>query len=794
MSGAHLLPRTRALAFAALAWERLWPALWPAVGCIGLFVALAWLDVWSAIPGWAHAAALAGFTVALPAALWRGFRGFALPGHDEVVRWLELRGRVAHRPLASVEDKLANNLADSGTRALWYAHQRRMAEAALRLRAGLPSPGLARHDPVALRMALVLLLALGLVTARSEWTARLGAAFAPDLQSASAGEPWQVALWLTPPEYTGTPPIWLDARTATPEQPVTVPEGSVLVGQFEGGTTAPRLVAGTTDAPFASAGGKTWQIEIPIVDGTRIAIMRDDQELAGWPIAIVPDTPPTVAFAKEPSETLRGATRFDYVARDDYGLAKLHAELHQAADATQTATIALPLTSPGAREATEVSFQDLSAHPWAGVQVTAQLVAEDAAGNQGRSDTVTFVLPERTFSHPVARAVIEQRKRLTIDPTRRMPVAEVLWGLTQDPDAYMDKSAITLSLSSAAARLVHDQTAEAVPAVQEQLWYTALAIEDGPLALAEQALRDLQQRILEAMASGATPEEIGQLLDELQGALNEYLQELVRQAESQMGEELAQQDEVVQAIDSGELAQMIEEARELMRSGSREAARQMLARLQEILENLKSGRVSGLNQGLDSEAAAMLQNLRQIMKGQRELLDDTYGAMQREGSLGLEDLQDRAASQESLMRGLQQFMQRLGEQGYDVPRSFGRAERSMGRAMRAFNEGEAAQAIGPQTDAMDQLQQGAQSLIDTFAQQLPDGRGRDNVGFFSAPRDPMGRPVLGQGSEDMGDVELPDKAQLQQIQDILQELYRRASDQRRPSMERDYLGRLLRRF
>jgi len=794
VNGPRLLPRTRALAFAAIAWERLWPALWPAAGCIGLFLALAWLDLWRVVPGWAHAAALAGFALALPFALWRGLRGFALPRHHEVVRWLEMRGKAPHRPLASVEDTLANNLADPATRALWLMHQRRMAEAALRLRPGLPAPGMARRDPRALRMATVLLVALGLVAARGEWAQRLGAAFVPHLGSAAAGAPWQAALWLTPPEYTGTPPIWLDARAAPPAEPLNVPQGSILVGQFEGGDEAPRLVSGNAEQAFAAAGAGTWQIETPIVEGDRLAIVREGQELAAWPIAIVPDTPPTVAFAKEPSETLRGATRFDYVARDDYGLAKLHVELRQSADTAQAASVALPLTTPGAREAAEVSFQDLTAHPWAGVGVEAVLVAEDALAQQGRSDPVTFVLPERTFTHPVARAVIELRKRLTLKPQDREPVAAALWGLTQDPDAYMDKSAVTLSLSSAASRLVHDRGDEAIPAVQEQLWYTALAIEDGPLALAEQALRDLQQRILEAMAAGATPEEIGQLLDELQTALDQYLQELVRQAESQMGEELAQQDEVVQAIDSGELAQMIEEARELMRSGSREAARQMLARLQEILENLKSGRISGLNQGLDSEAAAMLQNLRQIMKGQRELLDETYGAMQREGSLGIEDLQQRAASQESLMRGLQQFVQRLGEQGYDVPRAFGRAERSMGRAMRAFQDGEAAQAIGPQTDAMDQLQQGAQSLIDTFAQQLPEGRGRDNVGFFSAPRDPMGRPVLGQGSEDMGDVKIPDKAQLQQIQDILQELYRRASDQRRPGMERDYLGRLLRRF
>lgn len=792
----HVPARRWASARLVLLWEELWPAAAPALAWIGLFLALSLGGVWSLLPGWIHLAGLAILAAGLGRSVIRGWRGFEAPDMAAVKRRLELASGLPHRPLATLDDELAINRHDPVTLALWQAHRRRMAEAARRLRVGLPAPGMVERDPWALRFAVLLLLVVGYAVGGSEWDTRLGAALSPRLETVAADEPWQLALWLNPPEYTGAAPVWLDATAAHGPEPIPVPAGTVLIGQFEGGagSEAPAVSFGAGDVPFVPTGKGRFQVETEIGAGDRVAIRRGGQELAAWPIEVIPDRPPTAAFAQPPGQSFRGAVELVFVSVDDYGLADLKAEFRRPEEPDAVLAVTVPLPRPGATEAAGTSFHDLTAHPWAGVAVTVQLVATDALGQEGLSETVAFTLPERLFSHPVARLVVDQRRRLSVDPGTRREVAEVLRALTADPEAYLDASAVTLALSVASARLVLDRSPEAIPSVQEILWYTALAIEDGPLALAEQAMRELQQRIMEALARGADDQEIEQLLDQLEQSLGEFLEELVKQAESIQGGELGEEDPLNQAVSSGELAQMIEEARELLRSGSREAARAMLARLQEILENLKTGRVAGLNQGLSKEASAMLQNLRQLMKGQRQLLDETYSDLQSGDSFDPDRMRLRAATQDSLMRGLQQLMQRLGDGGYDVPRPLGRAERAMGRALRALEEGMPAQAVGPQTDAMDQLQQGAQSLIETFTQQLAEGTGRDNIGFFSAPRDPMGRPVLGQGLEDAGDIRVPDKASLQQIQEILEELYRRASDRRRPVIEQDYLKRLLRRF
>ena len=73
------------------------------------------------------------------------------------------------------------------------------------------------------------------------------------------------------------------------------------------------------------------------------------------------------------------------------------------------------------------SFQDLTAHPWAGLPVELRAVARDALGQIGASAPVAMTLPERKFDHPVARAIIEQRKRLAQDRRQRPRGRAAIW-------------------------------------------------------------------------------------------------------------------------------------------------------------------------------------------------------------------------------------------------------------------------------------------------------------------------------------------------------------------------------
>src|SRR5262249_11717895 len=140
------------------------------------------------------------------------------------------------------------------------------------------------------------------------------------------------------------------------------------------------------------------------------------------------------------------------------------------------APISFDLTLPGgsAKSVKETTYHDLTSHPWAGLPVTIQLLAQDALEQIGVSETQPMVLPEREFRHPVARAIIALRKQLTLNPLSRDSVRERLSDISRSPQAFNNDTVVFLALRSVIARLRLDKSNEAIAAVQALLWDTAL--------------------------------------------------------------------------------------------------------------------------------------------------------------------------------------------------------------------------------------------------------------------------------------------------------------------------------
>jgi hypothetical protein len=145
--------------------------------------------------------------------------------------------------------------------------------------------------------------------------------------------------------------------------------------------------------------------------------------------------------------------------------------------------------------------------------------------------------------------------------------------------------------------------------------------------------------------------------------------------------------------------------------------------------------------------------------------------------------------QEALRRMLGEIMRRLGENSGDIPEALGEGEFSMRSAREALSRNRNDQAIGPQTNALEQLRAGAGAIMQ---QTLSDIGMEDGPG--TGDDDPLGRPMQGAGIDTGDDVKVPDKASLQKAKEILDELHRRASQRTRPQPELEYIDRLLRRF
>jgi hypothetical protein len=223
----------------------------------------------------------------------------------------------------------------------------------------------------------------------------------------------------------------------------------------------------------------------------------------------------------------------------------------------------------------------------------------------------------------------------------------------------------------------------------------------------------------------------------------------------------------------------------------------------------------------------MMRGLQELMQRQQQLLDKSFRAQRQQGKQGQQpgqqnglpqpgqqpgderdaaqsgEMGDEAGQQEGLRRTLGDLMRQLGEGMGDIPDPFGRAERAMRDATGALQRGQAGEAIGPQTEALDQLQQAARDFAQQLQQRLGKGWGDPNDDQIGATdrdqrgrveRDPFGRPTSSNGTYDQSDVRIPDENTLQKSRQILDELRRRAGERSRPVIELDYIERLLKRF
>src|SRR6185437_12456151 len=168
---------------------------------------------------------------------------------------------------------------------------------------------------------------------------------------------------------------------------------------------------------------------------------------------------------------------------------------------------ALSLPGPRTRAGTAQTTHDLTEHPWAGADVTMTLIARDEAGNEGRSQPHDFTLPERIFTKPVARALIEQRRNLALDANAKPIVLTALDALTLAPEKFTPDVSIYLGLRSIYFDLAHARTDDALREVVGRMWQMAVQIEDGNMSQSEQALRQAQEALRQALERNVPEEE-----------------------------------------------------------------------------------------------------------------------------------------------------------------------------------------------------------------------------------------------------------------------------------------------
>lgn len=303
---------------------------------------------------------------------------------------------------------------------------------------------------------------------------------------------------ITLPEYTGLPPILLASASGGQRKGgmIDIPEGSTINIDIPELSPLPTLEMGGKKTALATDNQGRLTASMLIAGGNTITLRQGWRQLASWRVRVLRDVAPRVAFISDPVNFDYTRTRLAYEASDDYGLKAIAVRIQPLAPMGGSLSLGaiITLNTPYARHVKEISTEDLTFLPWAGTPVEIKLEAKDSAGNTSWSDTRVITLPKREFSHPLAKALIEERAKLLRQPDEitRDEAANIMAGIARETRHYGNDPVVFLALRTGAVRLVLDRGEEVLSAVSRLIWQTAARIEDNMLQKAHNFLSQPQ--------------------------------------------------------------------------------------------------------------------------------------------------------------------------------------------------------------------------------------------------------------------------------------------------------------
>ncbi|MDP3262282.1 MAG: TIGR02302 family protein [Tabrizicola sp.] len=797
---------------------------------------------------------IAGAVIALAAValLAVGLRRFRRPTPGDALDRLD--ATMPGRPIAALTDTQAIGTDDPASLAVWQAHKDRMAKRAAQAQPVRPDLRLSSRDPFSLRYVALTAFVMAVLFG-SFWRVTSVAGLAPGAAEAMpSGPTWEG--WAQPPAYTGKPTLYLNDITAPTLELPTGSRVQVRLYGAEGSLTVEQTIAAAAPPPAPTAepaaavpDGMQGVHDLTVAQSGRLAI--EGPSGREWQITAKPDAGPSIAVSGNMGREADGRFKQGFTASDDYGVVagRVTIALDLAAidrrhgltvepEPVEPVTLDLPMPMTGKRtEMTELLVDDLSKHVFANLPVTMVFAAVDAAGQEGQSAPYAVTLPGKRFFDPLAAALIEMRRDILWNRVNATRAAQILKAVTNKPEGFIRHDRAFLRLRVLMRTLDTEKAAlstEQRDAVAEELWQISLMVEEGNLHSALERLQRAQDRLDEAIRNGASPEEIEQLMREMQQALNEYTRELAEEAQRNPGDQ--QQSEMMQGqmMSADQLQQMMDELQRLMEEGKTAEAAELMEQLRQLMENMQvvQGQ-GGQGQGQGSPGQQAMRDLGDTLRDQQELSDDAYRDMQQgedgqqpgdeqQGQDGQQPGQQpgqgqdgqqgegQAQDQGSLTDRQRDLRQRLNQlqngqlpgdgtrQGEAGRQNLDDAARAMEEAEDALRDGDLDGALDRQADALQSLRDGMRDFGEALAQEQRenrDGQGGEEFGRADPNgRDPLGREA-GEDSARIGsDQNMVQNDPNRRAQELLDEIRRRSGELTRPGEELDYLKRLLEMF
>ncbi len=828
-----LLTLKRMVAFSALWLERLVLFLWlPFLWCM-FFVGLWLFDVPRTFGGWPAFFVSLVFICGLIALLYRGRGYFIRPSPHDVDRFLEVESKVRDRPLTGAKDILINTQ-KSTTRALWSLRMRNLHAGSDALKFTMPRPILGVRDQYGLRFAILLFAIAGFIFAGSLRWERIETGlfpYAPVMQNQFAT---LLDIRIVPPDYTQMADIF-----AQGDDVIEIPENSVIKisGQSRAGFL--KLRVNNVKTPFKTETRGQYFYEGVMTEDSHIDLSQFGLSKLQYELEIIKDEAPAIVQKDDPAPLPDGPLRFHFMVYDDYGVETLYASMNIDPKMMQDAPIGAPyfeerlVMSPDKEEFEIRPVFDLTGHPWAGLPVVFNFKVSDQTGQEGVLPPIEIILPERVFSHPVAQSLIAARKKLAWLPTAGYAgLSDDLFPILTRPDTFHDDMVVFLGLRSVISRLDYAMPSEEIArGIMDILWMLALRVEDGNMTMAARKMRNMQSALERALNNpNASQQELLTMMDSLKESMGDFFRELMRDLQKMAGENtmdsLLPEDFDADALDIGNMAQMMDQLENAIRDGETQKAQELMAEMQRMMDQLDPSVIQPMpedmkmmSKGVDEikELIERQEDLKAQTEQQANIIADTLETLrlyqqflpegERMKTLNAEDgkLQRMAIAdttghqveQDALRFVLGRLMLEAGEILDELPENLGLAEHEMRKSADALGENVPADSLPFQEQAIAYLKEAQEQLSQQLAARIKQTRFLTFGGGGAQKYDPLGRPYgedEGDGSGYGSEVKIPDKNERRRAQDILKKLRERSGEYNRPEEEREYLRRLLKQF
>lgn len=784
----------RILTWGILLFERVWIRLLPLLLVLSLFCSLSWLGIFGVLGYWSHWLLLGVLLVCAGASLFF-LIGFRFPTMRDVDHRLERVNGLKHQPLNIQTDHVCFENEEDFSAVIWREHQRRMAKQLVHLKTGFISLNSAAYDPLALRALCVLLFVCAFSFSFGSRGGRLADAF--DFRPVVDEKFMRIDAWVTPPAYTGVAPIYL---TKDEKTQLEIPEGSNVVVRVVNGagvTVKAKTIEDGQKVSFSEKNENSivhFETHLERSMDLFISSRRQKQQ---WHLQVIKDAFPTIDWLEKPGRILTGSLELRYELDDDYGVTNAFVEIEPLFQNKNASSLykapEIKLLLPRGGKGKMRTVYDVSAHPWAGSQVKITLVAEDGAGQKGRSKTFIMILPQRIFSNPVARAVSELRRLLALDVSAKERVLDMLSALLVRPEKGLQNTAHFLVLQSAWTRLSLAQKEEDLRDFVDYLWQIALGLEGNQLESVQKNLKQAQAALRDALRYGAPAAEIERLMADLRQAMDAYIQALAEKApDSQVSKNSKSSKSPNLSEDT--LQEKLNLIEEMAKTGSSLAAEQLLAEIEQTLDHLQVQK-GNQNERENNQSAQMKEKMDQLgdlMRRQQEILNETHQLeMRQKRGENVPEKQKKSLKkrQTELQSELSTLEKELSEQGFETGDALKKAEEEMNSAGDALDHGNHRASIQNQSDALESLRQGAQSVLKKMREILKETGNDQNAD--SGPKDPLGRPLSSKTDEGQKGEALPQESDQMRMRQILDEIRKRLGKEHILEADKNYLERLL---